>query len=232
MVAVIGTGVTSFGRRPDRTIVSLAVEAGRAAIQDARLNPADIGAGFSANALGAKLFGDMTIGQNVFAELGLNRIPVVNTENACASGSTAFYLAQACIRAGQCDVALVVGAEKMYVLDIGLLDSGSNELDTPASFAIRAQRHMYEFGTTPEQLAAVTVKSRRHAALNPLAQFRTPETLYDVLASPPIADPLTRSQCCPIADGFIVRLLYAPFWCGYPLYTWFGSYMGSATKPL
>lgn len=219
MVAVIGTGVTSFGRKLDRTIVSLGVEAGRAAIRDAGLNPADIGGGFFANALGAKLFGDMTIGQSVFGELGLDRIPVVNTENACASGSTAFYLAQACIRAGQCDVALVVGAEKMYVPDIGLLDSGSNELDTqlgmvtPASFAMRARRHMYEFGTTPQQLAAVTVKSRRHAAFNPLAQFRTPETLHEVLASPPIADPLTRSQCCPIADGAAALLLAADSLC-------------------
>ncbi len=213
MVMIIGAGFTSFGRKPDRTIVSLGVEVGRAAMCDANIGYADVGSGYFANALGAKLFGDMTIGQNVFAELGLSRIPVVNTENACTSGSTAFYLAQLAIRAGQCDVAMVIGAEKMCVPELGLIDSGRNELETqlgmvtPASFALRAQRHMYEFGTTREQIAAVTVKSRQHATLNPLAQFRSRETLEEVLASPPVADPLTRSQCCPIADGAAALLL-------------------------
>ncbi len=213
MVMIIGTGVTSFGRKPDRSIISMAVEAGLAAMRDANVNYAHVGAGFFANTLGAKLFGDMTIGQNVFAELGLNQIPVVNTENACTSGSTAFYLAQLCITAGQSDLALVIGSEKMCVPEMGLVDSGTNELDTqlgmvtPAGFAMRAQRHMHEFGTTREQLAAVTVKSRKHAALNPDAQFRTAETLDEVLASPLIADPLTRSQCCPIADGAAALLL-------------------------
>ncbi len=213
MVKIIGASVTSFGPRPDQSITSMAIEAGLSAMRDANADYADVGAGFFSNALGAKLFGDMTIGQNVFAELGLNRIPVVNTENACTSGSTAFYLAQLCIAAGQSDLALVIGSEKMCVPQMGLIDSGANELETllgmvtPAGFAMRAQRHMHEYGTTPEQMAAVTVKSRQHAALNPLAQFRKPETLSMVLDSPMIADPLTRSQCCPIADGAAALLL-------------------------
>ncbi len=213
MVSIIGISITRFGRQPDRTIVSLGVEAGLAAMRDAGIQAHDVGAGFFANALGARLFGHTTIGQNVFADLGARGIPVVNTENACTSGSTAFHLARQCIAAGETEVALVIGAEKMCVPDIGLLDSGNSELETqlgmvtPASFAMRAQRHMYEFGTTREQLAAVTVKSRRHAALNSEAQFRNLETVQDVLDSPPIADPLTRSQCCPIADGAAALVL-------------------------
>lgn len=213
MAAIIGTGITAFGRHPDRSIVSLGVEAGLSALRNGGINPGEIGAGFFANALGARLFGDTTIGQNVFAELGTTRIPVINTENACTSGSTAFYLALQSIVAGQSDVVLVIGSEKMCVPNLGLIDSGNAEIETqlgmvtPASFAMRAQRHMYKYGTTPEQLAAVTVKSRRHAALNPLAQFRTPETVEQVLASPLIADPLSRSQCCPIADGGAALLL-------------------------
>lgn len=213
MAAIIGIGITKFGRQPDRTIVSLGVEAGLVALQDAAVNHLAVDTGFFANALGARMFGDTTIGQNVFAELGIKRIPVVNIENACASGSTAFYLALQAINAGQSDVALVIGAEKMCVPDAGLIDSGKAELETqlgmvtPAGFAMRAQRHMYTYGTTREQLAAVTVKSRRHAALNPLAQFRKPETVEQVLSSPTIADPLSRSQCCPIADGGAALLL-------------------------
>ncbi len=207
MAAILGIGITPFGRHVEQTIVSLGVDAGLAALQDSAIDRQKIGAGFFANALGARIFGDSTIGQNVFAELGITRIPVVNTENACTSGSTAFYLAIHAIDSGQCDAALVIGAEKMCVTGLGLIDSGNTEIETqlgmvtPAGFAMRAQRHMYLHGTTPEQLAAVTVKSRRHAALNPLAQFRKPESIPEVLASPMIADPLTRSQCCPIADG-------------------------------
>ena len=60
---------------------------------------------------------------------------------------------------------------------------------------------MSGFGTTPEQMAWVAVKNRLHASLNPMAQFREPVTVEEILASPMIADPLTRLQCCPIADG-------------------------------
>lgn len=213
MVSIIGAGITSFGQHLDRTIVSVALEATLQAFKDADLNKERIGACYFANTLGPLLFGDTTIGQNLTAAVGLNGIPVVNVENACTSGSSAFHLARNAILAGDCEIALVVGAEKMCVPDFGLINSGATELDTqlgmvvPAGFALRAQRHMYEFGTTAEQMAQVTVKSRRHAALNPLAQFRQVETVEQVLAGPVIADPLTRSQCCPIADGAAALIL-------------------------
>lgn len=207
MTAVAGIGITPFGSFLDRTIVSLGAEAARAALRDAGLRPDRVQTVYFANALAGRLFGDTTVGQNVCAALGMDRIPVVNVENACTSGSTALYLARLAIEAGEVDVALAVGVEKMCVPALGLIDSGSTELDTqlglvtPASFALRAVRHMHEFGTTREQLAAVAVKSRAHAALNPNAMFRDATTVADVLAAPMIADPLTRSQCCPIADG-------------------------------
>jgi acetyl-CoA acetyltransferase len=93
------------------------------------------------------------------------------------------------------------------VPEFGLINSGETEIDTqlgmvaPAGFALRAVRHMAEFGTTKEQLAQVARKNRRHAAGNPVAQYRDPVTVEEVLGSPMIVDPLTRLQCCPIADG-------------------------------
>jgi acetyl-CoA acetyltransferase len=111
------------------------------------------------------------------------------------------------IAAGQVETAIVAGAEKLYVPAFGLINSGESELDTqlglvtPASFAMRAHRHMHDYGTTREQLARVAVKNRAHAALNPLAQFRKPVSIEEVLAPPMIADPFTRLQCCPNADG-------------------------------
>lgn len=207
MAAVIGTGITHFGAFPERSLDSLGIEAIRGALADAELSPVDMQGAFFANALGAMLLGDTTVGQSVCAAIGLREIPVVNVENACTSGSTAFHLACLSVDAGQADAVLVVGVEKMCVPGFGLINSSVHDVDTqlgmvtPAGFALRAQRHMHEFGTTAEQMAQVTVKSRQHAALNPMAQFRQPESLESVLSAPLIADPLTRSQCCPIADG-------------------------------
>ncbi len=213
MTAIIGIGLTDFKPHLERTIDSIAVAAIRAALKDAGLERGRVQAAYFANALGGILLGDTTIGQSVCAKLGIARIPVFNVENACTSGSTAFHLAYQAIEAGQCDTALVVGVEKMCVPNFGLINSGASDVDTqlgmvtPVGFALRAQRHMHEFGTTPEQLAQVTVKSRYHASRNPQAQFQKLESLEQVLAGPMIADPLTRSQCCPIADGAAALVL-------------------------
>lgn len=206
-VYVGGIGSTAFGAQPERSLEDLAIEAGAVALSDAGLKPGEVGMGVFANALAGKLFGDLTVGQNVFSALGMTRLPVINVENACSSGSTAFYLACLAVRAGETDCALVVGAEKMCVPQLGLLSSGDSDLDTmlgmvtPASFAMRARRHMIEFGTTTEQLARISVKNRRHGTLNPLACLRSETSVEEVLASPMVADPLTRLQSCPKADG-------------------------------
>ncbi|MGD2124815.1 MAG: thiolase family protein [Desulfobacteraceae bacterium] len=215
-VAVIGVGMIPFGKHPERALIDMAAEATYLALQDSGVKPAQVDACFFANGLANRLFGDFTIGQNVFWEVGINRVPVVNVENACASGSTAFYLAYNAVAAGQAEVVLAVGAEKMCVPEFGLITSGETELDTqlglvaPASFALRAVRHMTVFGTTRQQLAQVSVKNRRHAQQNPLAQLREPVTVGEVLAAPMIVDPLTRLQCCPIADGAAAAILSSP----------------------
>ncbi|MFO1401408.1 MAG: thiolase family protein [Steroidobacteraceae bacterium] len=212
-VYVAGVGMTPFQRAARTDLAGMAREAALLALRDSGLAAARIGAGYFANVLGPQLTGETTAGQFVLAALGVNRVPVVNVENACTSGSTAFWLAVTGIRSGEVDAALVIGAEKMSVPGLGLLRGGLEEIETqlglvaPASFAMRARRHMHEFGTTPEQLAQVSVKNRRHAALNPLAQFREAVTLEQVLGSPLIADPITRLQCCPVADGAAALVL-------------------------
>ncbi len=206
-VNVVGVGMVPFGKHPEKSLIELGSLSTYSALKDAELSPKQVEIGFFSNGFAGRLFGDFTIGQNVFWSVGINRIPVVNVENACTSGSTAFYLAYNAVAAGQVEIALAVGAEKMYVPQLGLLNSGESELDTqlgrvtPASFALRAIRYMAEFGTTAEQLALVAVKNRRHSSLNPYSQFRDPITVADVLASPLIADPFTRLMCCPNADG-------------------------------
>ncbi len=213
MSAVAGVGVTAFGRHPDRSLADLGLEAVRAALADAQIPISAVEGAFVANALAAILFGDTTVGQTILAQAGIRGVPVVNVENACTSGSTALWLACNAIAAGQMDCALVLGVEKMCVPGFGLLNSGRTEIDTrlglvtPASFAMRAMRHSHEYGTTREQMAAVVMKNRNHAARNPYAFLRDPISIAEVLAKPLVADPLTRAECCPIADGAAALLV-------------------------
>ncbi len=92
LASVAGVGIIPFGKHPDKNLITMGAQAGYLALKDAGINPLKINAAFFANGLAARLFGDSTIGQNVFWELGINKIPVVNVENACTSGSTAFFL--------------------------------------------------------------------------------------------------------------------------------------------
>jgi acetyl-CoA acetyltransferase len=214
-VDIIGVGLTFFGKQPERSLLNLGSAVALEAIKDAGIKPSQIGAGFYSNARGGSLFGEYTAGQNVLWQVGINRVPIVNVENACTSSSSAFYLAWSGIAAGLYDTAIVVGTEKMFVPGLGLIVSSDTQLDcleglvTPATFALRAKLHMDLYGTTKEQLAMVAVKNRRHASLNPRAQFRDAITVEDVLISPMISDPLTRLSCCPNADGAAAAVLCA-----------------------
>ncbi len=214
-VDIIGIGMTSFGKHQDKSFIELAVPPILEALKDANIKPSQVEAGFCSYALAGKLFGAVTAGQTILWHAGISRVPIVNVENACTSGSTAFYLAWMGIASGQFDTAIVVGVEKMMVPNLGLISSGDTEIDTleglvtPASFAMRALCHMEKYGTTAKQLAMVAVKNRRHASLNQLSQFRDPITVEDVLNSPMICDPLTRLSCCPNADGAAAVVLSA-----------------------
>ena len=117
-VFVIGVGMTPSGKFLDRSVKDLTREAVGKAIADAGIAQADVSAAFFANATQSPMEGQhMVAGQVALGELGFARIPVINVENACASGATAFHLACAYIRAGMSDVTLAVGAEKMYSND-------------------------------------------------------------------------------------------------------------------
>ncbi|KJC53281.1 thiolase family protein [Bradyrhizobium sp. LTSP857] len=114
-VFVVGVGMTRFGRWLDRSLKSLVTEAVLQAIRDANCRAADIEAAFFSNTTQSIIEGQHLIrGQIALRESGIESIPIVNVENACASGSTAFYQAMNHLRAGAADIALVVGAEKMY----------------------------------------------------------------------------------------------------------------------
>jgi len=113
-IYIIGIGKIRFGKYLDKSVRAMAKEAIALALQDAGLGPKDVQAGFFANSFWGMYTGQHCIrGQIVFREMGIDKIPVTNVENACAGGSTALHLAYTGIRAKMFDVALAVGAEKL-----------------------------------------------------------------------------------------------------------------------
>ena len=128
-VFIIGVGMTRFGRWLERSVKSLVAEAVVQALKDANCQPSDLEAAFFSNTTQSIIEGQHLIrGQIALREIGIESIPIVNVENACASGSTAFYQAMNHLRAGAADIVLVVGAEKMYDADrlksVAIFDGG------------------------------------------------------------------------------------------------------------
>jgi len=225
-VVVAGIGQTAFGKFIDRSVRSLAEEALQQALRDADVDASRIGVVFFANALSGLITGQETIrGQVALRHTPLMGTPIVNVDNACASGSSAFNLAWMSVASGQVDVALAIGAEKLTHEDkavtFGAFASGVDVderkrmmRETPVThslfmdiYAARTRKYMTESGATAEDFAAVCVKSRYGASLSPWAQFRDELTVEDVLTARVISDPLTLPMCSPIADGAAAAIL-------------------------
>ena len=140
------------------------------------------------------------------------------TEHMCASGTVGIRYAYAFIAAGLADLVMVLGVEKLNqpTGDEAILNMGTGVdreweaafgLTAPPCFALAAQRHMAEYGTTEEQLAQVGVKNHTHASKNPNAHFNKGATLEQVLCSRMISTPLRLFMCSPITDGAAALVL-------------------------
>ncbi|HYK17286.1 MAG TPA: thiolase domain-containing protein [Bryobacteraceae bacterium] len=211
-VAVVGIGKTAFGAFPDRDLRSLAVEAGQKSLEDAHAKPEQIEAFFLGNFAGPSFVGQNHLAPYVAAGMGIIGIPATRFEAACASSGAAFFSAVSAVAAGLYDVVLVTGVEKMTsqptpkVTEIlagagdvcGEVRAGAT---FPALFAMIARRHMYQYGTTREMMAAVAVKNHSNGAKNPLAHMRKVITMEQALSGKPIADPLTVYDCSLVSDG-------------------------------
>jgi acetyl-CoA acetyltransferase len=199
---IVGAAQTDFGKFRDRTLESLAVEAGIGAVRDAGLARTDIQALFTGNAYAGSL-----VGQRIGKEMGLDGLPTYNFENACASGASALAQAYRAVLHGEFTTVLVIGVEQLSALGGGLLPIGADDpeiqagLTMPAAYAMRTESYLSRFGGKVEDIAQVSVKSRLRAAQNPRAQYRSPVTLAEVMESRLVADPITLLQMCPNADG-------------------------------
>jgi acetyl-CoA C-acetyltransferase/acetyl-CoA acyltransferase len=210
-VAVIGVGVTKFGKH-ERTSGELFAEAAVEALADAGLPPGAIQALYYGNVVGGETEHQLHTGPQAASILGIPTVPTTRFETACASSHAAFRHAVMEIAAGVSDIVMVGGAER--VLNVPTADSteyfayasdASWEqplgLTFPGVFALVARAHMAKHGTTEEQMAHVAVKNHRHGTLNPKAQFQKEITVEQVLRSAKVADPLKLYDCCPFSDG-------------------------------
>ena len=215
---IIGVGMTPFGKFLDKSLADLAQVAVWNAIHDANIPPKDIEAAYVGNSLGGTITGQEGIkGQVVLEQSGLyNGIPIVNVENACASGSTALRGAWMEVALGIHDVVLALGVEKLYCEDTArsvkamtasapLL--GRMGLQFTCVYAMEVRDYMERFGVTVEQIAKVVVKNSHNGSLNPNAQHRKPLSVEDVLNSRMVADPLTLYMCSSMADGAAAAII-------------------------
>ncbi len=205
-VVIAGIGHTAFGKHPGRGTVSLNVEAIRNALADAGVDKRQVD-GLMVKAPTSKF--EMMYAQKLAEALGMQpRIGGVYDHGGASNISMISYATMA-IEAGQCEIAIVsladnpaTGTRQAYEKSYG--DDGSGLygwFGTPAGYAMIAQRHMAQYGTTSDQLGAIAVACRRHGAANPHAQLRKPLTLEQYRESRLIVEPLRRDDCCLVSDG-------------------------------
>jgi sterol carrier protein 2 len=194
----------------------LGESAARLALEDAKVRYEDVQIAHV-----GYVYADSTAGQSALYRLGLSGIPIVNVNNNCATGSTALYLACQAVASGSAEVALALGFEQMNPGKLDLVfgdrkrtmdhltarlgellgEDTSGPLNAAMYFGAAGREHQQHYGTSAETFASVAVKARRHASKNPLAMFRTPLTIEEVLESKPLYGMLTRYQACAPTCG-------------------------------
>ncbi|MCC6027585.1 MAG: 3-ketoacyl-CoA thiolase [Archaeoglobi archaeon] len=218
-VAVIGVGMTKFGKHPDKSLVDLFADAFFEALEDANIELKNVEAIYFGNFVGEMTDGSANLSGFVADEVGLKNIPAIRYEGACASSSVAFREAVRAVKAGYYNCVAVGGAEKLLSAGTAI---GTRALATavdgvyemtagltfPGVFALAARYYAkkYEIPLQKlrEMMAYVSVKNHKYGAVNPKAQFYGKYgdlKVEDVLNSRMICSPLTLLDCCPMTDG-------------------------------
>ncbi|MCK4448767.1 MAG: thiolase domain-containing protein, partial [Candidatus Marinimicrobia bacterium] len=207
-VCVIGCGMTKFGELWAKSFRDIFVEAALKAINDGEVDKID---SMYVGTMSSGLFiGQEHIGALMADYLGVAPIPAVRVESACCSSGMALRMGFFDVASGNSDIVLVGGVEKMTDgadVTYALASAADQEYEVyqgvtfPGLYAMIARAHMYRYGTTREQLAAVAVKNHHNGALNPNAQFQREITVEQVINATLVADPLTILDSSPVSDG-------------------------------
>jgi len=191
-VAVIGIGCTKMGEHWEKSLRDLSTEAGVSALRDAGISGKDIQALFIGNMSAGRFIGQEHLAALVADSAGLLPIPATRCEAACASGALAFRKAYLSILAGEYDIVMVGGAEKMTDIKgtdaiATLMGAGDQEWESSIGltfsglFGLMARLYMKRYNLSREELALVPIKNHKHGINNPYAQFNFEITLDDVL---------------------------------------------------
>jgi len=217
---ILGISMTSFGKRPESDMIDLAEEATLAALDDAGVTMADMGVLAVGNLMNAAA----GVGQMLQKQVGQTGIPVYNVANACATGATALRTAMMAVKAGECDMGMAVGVEKLA--GAGLLAGGSKKGDSdtwephgrqgaiaplngrvgteimPGVFAQIGMEYGHRYGGTSFELfARISEKNHGHSTLNPKAAYTKAMSLEQIMGDIMIAYPNTRPMCSANCDG-------------------------------
>ncbi|MEM3670711.1 MAG: thiolase domain-containing protein [Thermoprotei archaeon] len=210
-VAVVGVGLSKFGRRMDKGMNALAWEAISSALKDAGVTQKDIDFYSLGNAgvWSEEPLPAVTVGEYA----GLNPAGSMRVEAACATGSAAIKVAHQAIASGSAKITMAIGVEKMYNSPVPniveLIGRAGNYfwefenfgLTFPGYYALYASAYMSNYEVKEEDLALVSVKNHYYGSLNPYAQFQKPVSVDDVLKSKYVAYPLKLLDSSPITDG-------------------------------
>ena len=222
---IAGVGMIPFtkpGQSEDWDV--MAEKAIRAALADAGLDYGQV-----QQAYAGYVYADSTAGQSALYRVGCTGIPIVNVNNNCSTGSTALFLARQAIESGMAECVLAFGFEQMLPGALGavftdrkrsldhhlsrqeaLLGQDDTSPLVAQQFGGAGLDYQARYGAPDEVFGMIAVKARAHAANNPLALFRDPLTLDEVMASKHLYGPLTRFQACPPTCGAAAALLVSP----------------------
>lgn len=210
--AIVGIGESQLGKVPDRSALQLQADASFAALSDAGFSLSDVDGLFTTPVR----VEHWNMPAGVVANfLGVRPQYLSTVDLAGASGCSMIEQAVAAVERGMCEVALCVAGQNLLsnrsrsdaVRSMAERGSAHPQFEVPygplvpSLYALIAQRHMHEYGTTPEQLAEVAVTMRRHASLNSNAHKRELITVEDVLSSRVITTPLHILDCAIVSDG-------------------------------
>jgi acetyl-CoA acetyltransferase len=219
--AIVGIGESPVGRVPGVDALGLQRMAALRALEDAGLKLSDID-GLLTTPIRVE---NWAMPCGVVAEgLGLHPRYLATLDVAGASGTSMAHHAAMAVATGQCEAVLCVAGQNMLSFASRgaavkkLADAGWAHPDfeaphgplVPTLYALAAQRHMHEYGTTLEQMAEVAVTMRAHAALNPNAQKREPLSIADVMQSRLITSPLRMLDCALVSDGAAAFIVTTP----------------------
>lgn len=207
-VAIIGVGIHKFGRFDKKTYLELGQEAAQMALKDAGLEWKDIQMAYL-----SKMYLPATSGARILKPLGATGIPICDIEAACASGGIALSQAILGIQAGAFDLVMVLGTEKMprgfmdpsMIFEKWQIQMGMDI--NPGYWAMRAQRHMHEYGTTDMHIAKVAYKNHKNSVHNPHAMYQKEFSMEQILNSPLVCDPIRLLEICAANEGAAAVIL-------------------------